>query len=170
MVSDAYSFKCFKILVSGNDIKPGQGQGSQRHHVCLLLSRGYSTKHVVEGLEPRTLYRFRLKVTSPSGEYEYSPVVSVATTSEYTHAPCSVLIDMKPTSILERKVVCVLPGLTRSRENSICKLYDTCLVAWATLQPVMRKASCAFPNWESWLGTRIVLFVGIGHRIEVNLS
>lgn len=40
----------------------------------------------MEGLEPRTLYRFRLKVTSPSGEYEYSPVVSVSTTSEYTHA------------------------------------------------------------------------------------
>ncbi|XP_055416307.1 fibronectin type 3 and ankyrin repeat domains protein 1 [Bubalus kerabau] len=38
--------------------------------------RGYATKHVVEGLEPRTLYRFRLKVTSPSGEYAYSPVVS----------------------------------------------------------------------------------------------
>ncbi|XP_073740780.1 fibronectin type 3 and ankyrin repeat domains protein 1 isoform X1 [Callorhinus ursinus] len=43
---------------------------------------GYSTKHVVEGLEPRTLYKFRLKVTSPSGEYEYSPVVSVSTTRE----------------------------------------------------------------------------------------
>ncbi|GAB5578878.1 fibronectin type 3 and ankyrin repeat domains protein 1 isoform X1 [Prionailurus iriomotensis] len=43
---------------------------------------GYATKHVVEGLEPRTLYRFRLKVTSPSGEYEYSPVVSVSTTRE----------------------------------------------------------------------------------------
>ncbi|EGW13083.1 Fibronectin type 3 and ankyrin repeat domains 1 protein [Cricetulus griseus] len=43
---------------------------------------GYSTKHVIEGLEPRTLYKFRLKVTSPSGEYEYSPVVSVATTRE----------------------------------------------------------------------------------------
>ena len=53
-------------------------------HVCLHLSRGYATKHVVEGLEPRTLYKFRLKVTSPSGEYEYSPVVSVATTREYT--------------------------------------------------------------------------------------
>ncbi|XP_038296816.1 fibronectin type 3 and ankyrin repeat domains protein 1 isoform X1 [Canis lupus baileyi] len=51
-------------------------------HACLLPSRGYATKHVVEGLEPRTLYRFRLKVTSPSGEYEYSPVVSVSTTRE----------------------------------------------------------------------------------------
>lgn len=51
-------------------------------HVCLFWSRGYATKHVVEGLEPRTLYRFRLKVTSPSGEYAYSPVVTVSTTSE----------------------------------------------------------------------------------------
>uniref|UniRef100_A0ABK0LPH9 Fibronectin type III and ankyrin repeat domains 1 n=1 Tax=Rattus norvegicus TaxID=10116 RepID=A0ABK0LPH9_RAT len=47
-----------------------------------VIYTGYATKHVVEGLEPRTLYRFRLKVTSPSGEYEYSPVVSVATTRE----------------------------------------------------------------------------------------
>ncbi|XP_054379020.2 fibronectin type 3 and ankyrin repeat domains protein 1 isoform X12 [Pongo abelii] len=46
-----------------------------------VLGRGYATKHVVEGLEPRTLYRFRLKVTSPSGECEYSPLVSVSTTS-----------------------------------------------------------------------------------------
>lgn len=75
-------------------------------HVCLLLSRGYSTKHVVEGLEPRTLYRFRLKVTSPSGEYEYSPVISVATTSEYTHAPHSLLTDRKPTSNREKKSLC----------------------------------------------------------------
>lgn len=75
-------------------------------HVCLLLSRGYSTKHVVEGLEPRTLYRFRLKVTSPSGEYEYSPVVTVATTSEYIHAPRSLLIDRKPISNREKKSSC----------------------------------------------------------------
>lgn len=46
------------------------------------LSSGYSTQHVVEGLEPRTVYRFRLRVTSPSGDCEYSPVVSVSTTSE----------------------------------------------------------------------------------------
>ncbi|XP_058527317.1 fibronectin type 3 and ankyrin repeat domains protein 1 isoform X1 [Ochotona princeps] len=49
---------------------------------------GYATKHVVEGLEPRTLYRFRLKVTSPSGEFEYSPVVSVCTTREPVSSEC----------------------------------------------------------------------------------
>uniref|UniRef100_A0A8C4M8X4 Fibronectin type III and ankyrin repeat domains 1 n=1 Tax=Equus asinus asinus TaxID=83772 RepID=A0A8C4M8X4_EQUAS len=51
-------------------------------HTYGIIYTGYATKHVVEGLEPRTLYRFRLKVTSPSGEYEYSPVVSVSTTSD----------------------------------------------------------------------------------------
>ncbi|XP_037660983.1 fibronectin type 3 and ankyrin repeat domains protein 1 isoform X2 [Choloepus didactylus] len=50
-------------------------------HTYGIIYTGYATKHIVEGLEPRTLYRFRLKVTSPTGEYEYSPVVSVATTS-----------------------------------------------------------------------------------------
>uniref|UniRef100_A0A452RP10 Fibronectin type III and ankyrin repeat domains 1 n=1 Tax=Ursus americanus TaxID=9643 RepID=A0A452RP10_URSAM len=51
-------------------------------HTYGIIYTGYATKHVVEGLEPRTLYRFRLKVTSPSGEYEYSPAVSVSTTRE----------------------------------------------------------------------------------------
>ncbi|KAM9617490.1 LOW QUALITY PROTEIN: fibronectin type 3 and ankyrin repeat domains protein 1 [Trichechus inunguis] len=51
-------------------------------HTYGIIYTGYATKHVVEGLEPRTLYRFRLKVTSPSGEYQYSPVVSVSTTSK----------------------------------------------------------------------------------------
>ncbi|KAF6108725.1 fibronectin type III and ankyrin repeat domains 1 [Phyllostomus discolor] len=59
-------------------------------HTYGVIYTGYATKHVVEGLEPRTLYRFRLKVTSPSGDYEYSPAVSVSTTrepvsSEYFH-------------------------------------------------------------------------------------
>lgn len=56
---------------------------------CPVSPRGYATKHVVEGLEPRTLYRFRLKVSSPSGEYAYSPVASASTTSEYARAPGS---------------------------------------------------------------------------------
>ncbi|XP_073934177.1 fibronectin type 3 and ankyrin repeat domains protein 1 isoform X1 [Castor canadensis] len=51
-------------------------------HSYGIIYTGYATKHVIEGLEPRTLYRFRLKVTSPSGEYEYSPVISVSTTRE----------------------------------------------------------------------------------------
>ncbi|XP_020928264.1 fibronectin type 3 and ankyrin repeat domains protein 1 isoform X2 [Sus scrofa] len=64
-------------------------------HTYGIIYTGYATKHVVEGLEPRTLYRFRLKVTSPSGEYEYSPVVAVSTTrepisSEHFHRAVSV--------------------------------------------------------------------------------
>ncbi|XP_051838651.1 fibronectin type 3 and ankyrin repeat domains protein 1 isoform X2 [Antechinus flavipes] len=51
-------------------------------HTYGIIYTGYATKHVVEGLEPRTLYKFRLKVTNPSGEYHYSPVVSVSTTRE----------------------------------------------------------------------------------------
>ncbi|KAM4851727.1 fibronectin type 3 and ankyrin repeat domains protein 1 isoform 2-T2 [Thomomys bottae] len=51
-------------------------------HSYGIIYTGYATKHVVEGLEPRTPYKFRLKVTSPSGEYQYSPVISVSTTRE----------------------------------------------------------------------------------------
>ncbi|XP_075144171.1 fibronectin type 3 and ankyrin repeat domains protein 1, partial [Leptodactylus fuscus] len=43
---------------------------------------GYSKQHVVEGLEPSTSYRFRLKVTGHDGECAYSPVVTVSTTRE----------------------------------------------------------------------------------------
>ncbi|XP_054515951.1 fibronectin type 3 and ankyrin repeat domains protein 1 isoform X19 [Pan troglodytes] len=64
-------------------------------HTYGIIYTGYATKHVVEGLEPRTLYRFRLKVTSPSGDCEYSPLVSVSTTrepisSEHLHQAVSV--------------------------------------------------------------------------------
>ncbi|XP_044879644.1 fibronectin type 3 and ankyrin repeat domains protein 1 isoform X4 [Mauremys mutica] len=44
--------------------------------------RGYARQHVIEGLQPRTTYRFRLKVTSSTGECSYSPAVSVSTTRE----------------------------------------------------------------------------------------
>ncbi|XP_078499639.1 fibronectin type 3 and ankyrin repeat domains protein 1 [Lissotriton helveticus] len=47
---------------------------------------GYSKHHVVEGLEPTTLYKFRLKVAFPNGNFEYSPVVSVSTTRETLNA------------------------------------------------------------------------------------
>ncbi|XP_043912117.1 fibronectin type 3 and ankyrin repeat domains protein 1 isoform X2 [Protopterus annectens] len=43
---------------------------------------GYGKCHVVEGLEPNSVYKFRLKVTSSSGDYSYSPVLSVSTTRE----------------------------------------------------------------------------------------
>ncbi|KAH0623660.1 hypothetical protein JD844_006669 [Phrynosoma platyrhinos] len=47
-----------------------------------LIYTGYSRQHVVEGLEPRTTYRFRLKVTDPAGESVYSSPVCVTTKSE----------------------------------------------------------------------------------------
>nr|KAF6424886.1 fibronectin type III and ankyrin repeat domains 1 [Molossus molossus] len=66
-----------------------------RTHTYGTVYTGYATKHVVEGLEPRTLHRFRLKVTSPSGESGCSPAVSVSTTreplsSEHFHRAVSV--------------------------------------------------------------------------------
>ncbi|XP_063818305.1 fibronectin type 3 and ankyrin repeat domains protein 1 isoform X2 [Pseudophryne corroboree] len=54
----------------------------EKTHVYGTIYSGYSRQHVVEGLEPSTTYRFRLKVTGRNGAYAYSPVVSVSTTRE----------------------------------------------------------------------------------------
>uniref|UniRef100_A0A8D0L8J9 Fibronectin type III and ankyrin repeat domains 1 n=1 Tax=Sphenodon punctatus TaxID=8508 RepID=A0A8D0L8J9_SPHPU len=51
-------------------------------HTYCIIYIGYGKQHVVEGLEPRTPYRYRLKVTNPAGEYAYSPSVSVSTTRQ----------------------------------------------------------------------------------------
>ncbi|CAH2322308.1 fibronectin type 3 and ankyrin repeat domains 1 isoform X2 [Pelobates cultripes] len=51
-------------------------------HSYGTIYSGYSRKHTVEGLEPSSQYRFRLKVTGCDGEFKYSPVVSVSTTRE----------------------------------------------------------------------------------------
>ncbi|XP_072851515.2 fibronectin type 3 and ankyrin repeat domains protein 1 isoform X1 [Pogona vitticeps] len=51
-------------------------------HKYGLIYTGYARQHVVEGLKPRTTYRFRLKVTDPSGDSVYSSPVCVTTTSE----------------------------------------------------------------------------------------
>ncbi|XP_074088285.1 fibronectin type 3 and ankyrin repeat domains protein 1 isoform X2 [Macrotis lagotis] len=51
-------------------------------HTYGIIYTGFATKYIVEGLEPQTLYKFRLKVTEPTGEYSYSPVVVVSTTKE----------------------------------------------------------------------------------------
>ena len=48
----------------------------------VVIFRGYSTQYTVEGLEPRTSYNVRLKLTHPSGETTYSPVVMISTTSK----------------------------------------------------------------------------------------
>ncbi|XP_053306920.1 fibronectin type 3 and ankyrin repeat domains protein 1 isoform X2 [Spea bombifrons] len=67
---------------------------------------GYSRQHVVEGLEPSTQYRFRLKVTGCNGEYEYSPIVAVSTTrepmsGEHLHRAVTMNDEPKVTSILQ---------------------------------------------------------------------
>ncbi|XP_062832130.1 fibronectin type 3 and ankyrin repeat domains protein 1 isoform X3 [Anolis carolinensis] len=51
-------------------------------HKYNLVYTGYARQHVVEGLEPRTTYRFRLKVTDPVGDSVYSSPVCVTTKSE----------------------------------------------------------------------------------------
>ncbi|KAI1886982.1 hypothetical protein AGOR_G00201360 [Albula goreensis] len=43
---------------------------------------GYGTQYTVEGLQPSTSYRFRLKISHTSGETAYSPAVSVSTARE----------------------------------------------------------------------------------------
>ncbi|XP_073682713.1 fibronectin type 3 and ankyrin repeat domains protein 1-like [Garra rufa] len=51
-------------------------------HTYSTVYIGYSTHHVVEGLESSTSYSFRLRVSSASGECSLSPVVSVFTKRE----------------------------------------------------------------------------------------
>ncbi|KAJ7325307.1 hypothetical protein JRQ81_018327 [Phrynocephalus forsythii] len=51
-------------------------------HKYGLIYTGYARQHVVEDLKPRTTYRFRLKVTDPSGDSVYSSPICVTTTSE----------------------------------------------------------------------------------------
>lgn len=54
----------------------------QHSPVLVFYHRGYSTRHVVEGLKSSTYYSFRLMVTRPSGECSFSPAVSVFTNRE----------------------------------------------------------------------------------------
>uniref|UniRef100_A0A452H231 Fibronectin type-III domain-containing protein n=2 Tax=Gopherus agassizii TaxID=38772 RepID=A0A452H231_9SAUR len=51
-------------------------------HTYGTIYTGYARQHVIEGLQPRTTYRFRLKVTGSTGECSYSPAVSISTTRE----------------------------------------------------------------------------------------
>ncbi|XP_070608592.1 fibronectin type 3 and ankyrin repeat domains protein 1 [Erythrolamprus reginae] len=58
-----------------------EGEDPKLHKYGLIYT-GYARQHVVEGLEPRTTYRFRLKVTDPKGDSVYSSPICVTTTSE----------------------------------------------------------------------------------------
>ncbi|XP_017568912.1 fibronectin type 3 and ankyrin repeat domains protein 1-like isoform X2 [Pygocentrus nattereri] len=51
-------------------------------HTYGTIYVGYSTHHTVEGLEPSTLYKFRLRTTGPNGDCCLSPAVSISTSRE----------------------------------------------------------------------------------------
>ncbi|XP_062319718.1 fibronectin type 3 and ankyrin repeat domains protein 1 [Osmerus eperlanus] len=53
-----------------------------KSHTYGTIYVGYSNQHTVQGLDPSTAYRFRLRFTRPTGESLYSPCVSVSTTRE----------------------------------------------------------------------------------------
>ncbi|XP_026864673.2 fibronectin type 3 and ankyrin repeat domains protein 1 isoform X2 [Electrophorus electricus] len=57
-------------------------QMDYKTHTYGTIYVGYSTKHIVERLEPSTLCKFRLRITRPSGECRLSPTLSVSTTRE----------------------------------------------------------------------------------------
>ncbi|XP_010867031.1 fibronectin type 3 and ankyrin repeat domains 1 protein isoform X3 [Esox lucius] len=51
-------------------------------YVFLVVPSGYGTELTVEGLEPNTTYRFRLKTTCATGETILNPAMSVTTARE----------------------------------------------------------------------------------------
>uniref|UniRef100_A0A8C7RRD0 Fibronectin type III and ankyrin repeat domains 1 n=1 Tax=Oncorhynchus mykiss TaxID=8022 RepID=A0A8C7RRD0_ONCMY len=53
-----------------------------KSHTYGTIYVGYSSHHTVESLEPSTSYKYRLRITRPTGESLYSPAVSVSTTRE----------------------------------------------------------------------------------------
>ncbi|KAM8924615.1 fibronectin type 3 and ankyrin repeat domains protein 1 [Pelodytes ibericus] len=77
-----------------------------KRHAYGTIYSGYSRQHSVEGLEPSSSYRFRLKVTGCNGEYMYSPIVSVSTTREpmsgaHLHQAVNMNDEAKVFSILQ---------------------------------------------------------------------
>ncbi|XP_013914268.1 PREDICTED: fibronectin type 3 and ankyrin repeat domains protein 1 [Thamnophis sirtalis] len=69
------------MLIDGGIINAEGVRSSGAPALLALPPRGYARQHVVEGLEPRTTYRFRLKVTDPKGESVYSSPICVTTTN-----------------------------------------------------------------------------------------
>uniref|UniRef100_A0A2I3M9E9 Fibronectin type 3 and ankyrin repeat domains protein 1 n=2 Tax=Cercopithecinae TaxID=9528 RepID=A0A2I3M9E9_PAPAN len=129
-------------------------------HSYGIIYTGYATKHVVEGLEPRTLYRFRLKVTSPSGECEYSPLVSVSTTrepisSEHLHRAVNVNDEDLLVRILQggfecpsRQVICELwlCNLELFREGSHKKPKLLCWRMCVKTSAFFPEQDCSLPS------------------------
>lgn len=73
--SEDYFFEYLKLCCNNN--------------ILVFYHRGYSTHHLVEGLESSTSYNFRLRVTRASGECSLSPVVSVFTNREIFYCTSS---------------------------------------------------------------------------------
>ena len=61
--------------------------------IFLYIIRGYAKRHILEGLEAQTLYRYRIRFQNDEGNSEWSQVTSVSTTSKsavtYVHMICS---------------------------------------------------------------------------------
>lgn len=55
------------------------------HISCILNFSGYATSHEFTGLNVLTQYRYRVRAINDVGPGPWSPVVTVATTSECTH-------------------------------------------------------------------------------------
>lgn len=55
--------------------------------MSLICCSGYSYSYTVTGLEPSSSYKYRLRVTSDHGNSEFSPAITVCTTSELTLRP-----------------------------------------------------------------------------------
>lgn len=60
--------------------------------IFLYIIRGYAKRHILEGLEAQTLYRYRIRFQNDEGNSEWSQVTSVSTTSKsaaYVHMTCT---------------------------------------------------------------------------------
>ena len=64
--------------------------------IFVYVIRGYAKRHILEGLEAQTLYRYRIRFQNDEGNSEWSQVTSVSTTSKsaaytaaYIHMTCS---------------------------------------------------------------------------------
>ena len=55
------------------------------HIFCILNCSGYATSYEFTGLNVLTQYRYRVRAINNVGPGPWSPVVTVATTSECTH-------------------------------------------------------------------------------------
>ncbi|KAM6956165.1 fibronectin type 3 and ankyrin repeat domains 1 protein [Aplochiton taeniatus] len=83
-----------------------------KSHAYGTIYVGYSNHHTVEGLEPSSSYKFRLRVTKPSGESRYSPAVSVSTTREplsgrNLHRAVNMNDEEEMAKVLQSGTVCV---------------------------------------------------------------